>query len=482
MYGKLSALIQRFHWYGFLLLGASVLLTVPYRFVGGNKMLMLAAGALLLLAATWLALRWRDLPAPNLVDGPEPVNWKILGAIIGFGVLLRVIWLLIVPPIQTSDFEVYWNLAKGVLQRGDFSGTLLGVGTWYARRPPLLSYVLAGGMSVFGEWRYLPALLNLVLYIGSSLLIFSLARKTAGRAAAWVAIVLYAIWPSFIGYTGLAATEQLYTLCMLLAIWGLSHVERHGLIAWVFIGLVTGAGVLARQTLMIMPAVWILYVILRRMPPKRAIVGVLAGFIAMTVALTPWVVRNYRILGKPVITTIGGAAFFLGSNPHAGMDYTEEGLREVYVATGGDELRADAECYRLGREWIRNNPGTFIRISFEKQIIMLGEDTMGFYNSLRIPYNYTGRLYPVLQGLAHLWWVLIWVLAWIGVLRSREWFQKDALVAVMLWISLIFWLTLIPFAATPRYHVPFTHLILIFSGLGALHVQKMWLHFRGRTT
>ena len=480
MFGKIIGLVQRLHWYGFLLLGASVLLTVPYRFTGGNKALMLAGGALLLAAVTWLALRWRDLPSPDLSDGPEPVNWKMLGAITGFGVLLRVIWVLVVPPIQTSDFEVYWSLARGIVNGGEYSGSLLGVGTWYARRPPLLPYVLAGGMSIFGEWRYLAALLNIGIYIGSTLLIFSLARKTAGRASAWVAIALFAIWPCYIAYTGLAATEQLYTFCLLLAIWGLSHVERYGIGAWVFVGVMTGAGVLARQTMTVLPAIWILYIVLRRMPPKRAIVGVLAALIAMTAVLTPWVLRNYRILGKPVITTVGGSAFFLGSNPRSGMDYTEEGLREVFVATGGDELRADAECYRLGREWIRNNPATFIRISFEKQIIMLGEDTMGLYNSLRIPYNYTGRLYAVLQALAHLWWVSIWVLAWIGVLRSREWFQKDALVAAMLWICLIFWLTLVPFAATPRYHIPFTHLILIFSGLGALHLQKMWLRFRGQ--
>jgi 4-amino-4-deoxy-L-arabinose transferase-like glycosyltransferase len=133
-----------------------------------------------------------------------------------------------------------------------------------AGRPPGYPFFLAASMAILGKPYWLPAFTNLLLYVGTSAVAFSVAKKLSGCKAALVSVALLAVWPSSIFMTGLAFTEPLSAFFFTASFWALIELERGGWPYAVFAGVLTGLGALVRPSFLLLPILWLCFLLMKR--------------------------------------------------------------------------------------------------------------------------------------------------------------------------------------------------------------------------
>lgn len=148
-------------------------------------------------------------------------------------------------------------------------------------------------------------------------LIARLAGLAAGPRAALIAAALAAVYPPLVWICAYALNETLYSVLGLVAVWLLVAASapraRAPLGLGLLAGLAAGAGVLTREAMVFFLPLAGLYLLLRRRP------GVLAALaLGTAVVLLPWIIRNYVVYDRLVLTVAhGGVTFWTGNNPLA---------------------------------------------------------------------------------------------------------------------------------------------------------------------
>jgi len=176
-------------------------------------------------------------------------EWRIAGAII-FGIVLRVAWVAMVPPIQRSDYANYLFIARNIVRNhivveDDGKRALI---------PPGEPAFLAAGFEIFGDHTWTPLVINLFCYVALSLVVMWLAGRIAGERAAFWSVMALAVWPSMVVFAGLAASEHpflpLYvTACSLP--WARSW-------KWALVcGVSAGLAALIRPSALMIPGIWL---------------------------------------------------------------------------------------------------------------------------------------------------------------------------------------------------------------------------------
>jgi 4-amino-4-deoxy-L-arabinose transferase-like glycosyltransferase len=148
-------------------------------------------------------------------------------------------------------------------------------------------------------------------------LIARLAGLAAGPRAAIIGAALATVYPPLVWTCAFALNETLYCVLGLVAVWILVAASHQGARAplglGLLAGLAAGAGVLTREaTVFFLPLVG-LYLLVRRRP------GLLATFVlGVSVVVLPWLIRNYSVYDRLVLTVEhGGVTFWTGNNPLA---------------------------------------------------------------------------------------------------------------------------------------------------------------------
>ena len=91
---------------------------------------------------------------------------------------------------------------------------------------------------------------------------------------------------------------------------------------------------------------------------------------AATLVVSPWVVRNIRALGSPVLNTNGGFNFYLGNNPAATGWYisiSETPWGETWKSCAAPERsRRRTPLGREAFQWIREHPLDFAALTMKR--------------------------------------------------------------------------------------------------------------------
>ncbi len=268
------------------------------------------------------------MAAKSEIRTPDPLvsrtERRCLIALLVLAALLRLGVICWKPESLTEDRDLYWGIAKHVAAGDGFAIPDWGHPTAY--RPPLYPLMLAAIVIVGGG----PKLLGVVqigLSVAAVWLTWRLARKLGTTSNALLAAAFVAFNPLLIQTTSLAMTEML--CAFLLAALLLVVVEtRPG--DWrrrCGIGVLLGLSVLCR------PTVWAFAVLaslvraaswFQRRPAEPRPDAHKVWFDWLTIALTcgltvaPWVIRNERAFGIPLVTTThGGYTLLLGNNEEA---------------------------------------------------------------------------------------------------------------------------------------------------------------------
>jgi 4-amino-4-deoxy-L-arabinose transferase-like glycosyltransferase len=278
-----------------------------------------------------------------------------------------------------GDSQSYWTLARSIA-----AGQPYQYGEARVFRTPGYPLVLAPLFLVFGDqpsvmWaRAESALLGTIAVAG----VWWLGRQwfdaRAALAAAWIA----AVYPGAIALGALVLSEAAFCPLMILhlilwtAAWNSASVKRAALFSGCA-GLAAGAATLVRPS-------WLLFT------PFALAIGLAAGkgrvrqlgigavmLAGLVVAMTPWWVRNARLTGHFVPTTLEvGASLYDGLNPAAtgasDMALVDQAAarfarsqRSLASGPAGEAAPLDGTFeYRLDRHlraeslsWARSHPG-----------------------------------------------------------------------------------------------------------------------------
>jgi hypothetical protein len=380
---------------------------------------------------------------------------KCCAMVILLGIALRLGWVLVMPPVQLSDFASYVHLGRQLAQEGRYidgaNGTLL------AFRPVGYPLFLSGFFRILGDREWLPALTNLLLFVATALLIVSAAQSFGGKKAALAALSLFALWPSNIFLTGLAASEPLTMFLFTAGLWffAMTETDSSRSDSWQFAiaaGALAGASALTRPTFILFPLLWA--GLLLAEPSRGRLRDLAIASTVMLAVITPWTVRNYRVLHAFVpISTNGGSVFYRANNELATGTFEAVGKEDLSPLKKQNEVKWNDESYRLGKLWIKTHPRAFAVLAIHKAIFFTQDDETGIYWSMKRGHHLSGNGYLALALLSDAWWQLLCLLTLAVVSSGQELIPNSRVALLASGVALLFVVHMV-YESQSRYHVP----------------------------
>ncbi|HYB97649.1 MAG TPA: hypothetical protein VEC57_00805 [Candidatus Limnocylindrales bacterium] len=302
--------------------------------------------------------------------------------------LLRAAWVLYAhrPPAGLSDPALYQSFAENIAAgRGYVS--LFGHPTAYY--PPGYPYALGALQWLadsLGMHDALPLLAGVAQAalggITAAAVASAAARMIAPAAAAWAGAII-ACWPSLVLYSATLLSESLYLACfsVFLACEAAAMTRARTGAPQVAAAAALGAAALVRpQVVLAIPAAALAWLLARRRA-RTAASAVMALVLGVTIALTPWTLRNLRELGAFVpLATNGGDNMCIGFHPGATGDFHLSSYCDseaFYVQGPQAELARDRETTRRALAWASENIAELPALSLRKLFFTYRNDTGG---------------------------------------------------------------------------------------------------------
>ena len=331
----------------------------------------------------------------------SPLAWLLIAALalrLGAGVW----WQSRLPPGAKFDFgdsESYWALA-GAIARGD--PYEFGAPPARAFRMPGYPLLLAGLFRVYGGEPPIAAAraLNAVLGTCAVYGVYALGSRLFDRRTGLAAATVAAIYPGAIGTSVFVLSEAAFCPLMLaelvfatIAWQSTGGAERHAqsshteplpergdrrdmraILAALASGLCAGAATLVRPSwLLFTPLVVVVSLLAGRNAGQHLRLGA-AMIVGLVAVMAPWWLRNARVIGHFVPTTLEvGASLYDGLNPRAtgGSDMSfraEFVAREEQEPAGNESLeyRLDRRLRDAALDWAAAHPGAALRLAAVK--------------------------------------------------------------------------------------------------------------------
>jgi 4-amino-4-deoxy-L-arabinose transferase-like glycosyltransferase len=303
-------------------------------------------------------------------------TWLVLILLLGF--LLRLGWL------GLSGHEPMMSRADGNPMENDLiniHAIELTKGIWFednegnpsGRRPIGYPMALALFYKIFGAHVVVAWCVQLALFLCTSCFIYLIGKFTFSKSIGLLATFFYSIYPTSIYSIKLITDEHL-----LVALWYGGVVlllrEMRGSrlkFGWLWYGLIFGYATMVRTHTIFMPVVVGLVALLKKSSIKRAaLVIILVGMVMQLINL-PWVIRNYKAWGVPVLYTATGGFVYGQVNdaakPSGGGQIPARGepgfSAELEQAIESqNEGRIHQEANRQMVKWIATHPARFVTL------------------------------------------------------------------------------------------------------------------------
>jgi hypothetical protein len=240
-------------------------------------------------------LRWLDSPRAPLWASAASL---VIGLVFAF---VRA-----PHPWGWEGIDQYHELAQA-LARGEPFGTT-DVPWGYA-------YFVAFFYAIFGPHAWLPVLAQVIANAAAPLLLYRLVEPMTGARTAALAAALAGVFSFNTIYASTLASDAICTVLFLAALVSFARGERtEGVRDFIWSGLLFGLVPQFRPNLILLPGLIALAYVLLKRRGARPIVQMAAFLALVTVALTPWTLRNYTLTGRLLPTsTHGGIQLWYGS-------------------------------------------------------------------------------------------------------------------------------------------------------------------------
>ncbi len=447
---------------------------------------VLAATLALCGSACWLTWYLSRPGSGGAASSAMPLQrpaWQYLSAILLLGLLLRAAYYLLVTPFPIySDEIAYTTSVLRLLETGNYEVSYRGESFLRAYRPPGFPFLLTPLVAAFGVERTPVFIMHLGFYAATSVTVFFLARELAGRRFAILSVLLLALWPGYIYNTASIRSESavIFLTCLtMLAFFKIWKSRRP--VYWIALaGLSAGIAALFKPAYLLIPLLWVIYMMTARKIALRSLPAFAAALVIMIAVIAPWTARNYMVLNAFVpISTNSGLVFYSANNPKATGGYTPTMARDLPAEYVKDEVQANRLGMKWGREWILEHPVEFLRLVLSKQRILMGNDSAGAYLTVTRFVDATPPVNPELKSLSsfakvssEVWWILIWILCAVGLWRHRAFWMSSAGANTLLW-SILYVVTVHSvFESQPRHHIPILGFLSLVAASGLLRKVK----------
>jgi tetratricopeptide (TPR) repeat protein len=415
-------------------------------------------------------------PGGEAPRGPSPWRDPLVWGVFAIALALRLLYLVdlahtpfFTHPQMDAWFHDQWarRLAAGQ-----------GSGQDVFFRAPLYPTFLAG-LYRLGADAVAVRAVQFIIGAGTAMLTAALSARRLGRWGGLGAGLIVAVYGPLIYFEGELLLVVLEAPLYLLAAWATDRaLERPGPGRWLLAGAVTGAGALARPTVLaVVPVVLVAALIRGR---RAAPLGAAAYAGALLAVLSPALLHNAIAGGDVVpVASQGGLNYYLGNNPDAdGMaalapDFRQtweggvEDARILAERAAGHPLKPSAVSsywYRRAFAWARRDPGAFLGHQLRK----LGY----FWDAFEVPNN---QDYYYFAGLSRLFrgpfphaFALLAPLALAGLAgRRRLGFAWIAVPAVLMG-------AIVAFFVCAKFRAPLVPLFAVWAAAGIVATVEAW--------
>ena len=374
--------------------------------------------------------------------------------------------------ISWADAKDYDSIARNLLKGKGFV-------SWEGKRAgraPGYPLFLAGCYALGLDTPRAIHLIQAIVGAATCLLIWLLGRQLYGDAVGLVAGGICAIYPFFIYYTGTVLSETLFIagfvgflLCLVHAGRRLGQSLKKRLLWAAAAGLVAGLLVLLKSSLLLFPFFLLPFWLIQAEARKKAALSWVVMIAVMCVALSPWVIRNYRLYDRLIPTTLQvGPSLYEANSPFATGGPAMDRIDWVEVRGGRmmSEVEHNAFFKNEAVRYIREHPGRFLALAFEK--------ARRFWNVVPnyAPSNRSAqKLYAATSLLSYF---PIMLLALLGLVLRRG--QTKAL--LLLLPPVVYFAALhMVFVGSTRYRTPIMLFIILIAAAG---LETMWERLRSR--
>ena len=339
--------------------------------------------------------------APEPAEAPlgDRARLRRMIWLFAFAVAVRIVYFMVMAP-YTSDWDPkpiqrngFLEIARNVLDgQGMSSKELL---TYYsaghlvptAARSPLPVLVFAAALAVLKTHFYYPLLLLAWCCSGVvAVCAYRIAARASGRE--WIGLwtgVVFACYLSemFITTTYSMASEPLFAACLAVYVLLLIRAgDRPGPGIALAAGVMLGLTALSRPTVLWLPAVSVAWLLLQPRGRgvafrERGLVMSAVFVVAFAAVQVPWVLRNYRVFGDPIVTTtLGGFNLYRHNGMieegkyHTGYSHPEmeHRIRRLAEAAGRplesfNEAELDTLLKAEGARIIKAYPLRYLKLS-----------------------------------------------------------------------------------------------------------------------
>ncbi len=183
--------------------------------------------------------------------------------------------------------------------------------------PPLYPCFLASVFAVLGKELLMVRIAQALISMGSVLLVYKTAEHQFNKSVANISAFLLAFYPLYIYLSNQILTEALYIFLLALLVYCCSSTGLIGKKEGAFIlGVTFGALFLTRGSAVMLLPIPIVSILFSQRT-RRALLPVGIFIASASLTISPWVTRNYFLLGQVVIfPTNGGFNLWVGYNPY----------------------------------------------------------------------------------------------------------------------------------------------------------------------
>lgn len=371
----------------------------------------------------------------------------------------------------TPETWEYEALALSLLDKQEFSYPHLGVDyrSYVGPVYPFLGYLLhlIGGKSLI-----LYVIFHLSLGLAVIWLTYRLATRWLGEQTGVIAGLLVALEPGLLVYNSYKVDVLTLSMCLLLA--GLDLFDRvtsTGRYRWsALLGGLAGISAMTRMDLIALLTPYVLWLLLEGTSRRRMLMhGLLAAAVSALV-ISPWLVRNYSVHGRVLLTTTSGEQLWIGNHagstgiphPEGSAYYLRTAPASIREAVSHGTELSQYDAFRTEAiHTIQGDPAGFLRRALRKFGYFwwftpaYGEYYSSIPAGLREAYK---GLYATLLALA----MIGGAAAWRQICEERVRLLLSTVVVVMLVIALIHAV----YFVEGRHRVLVMPLLLIFSAAG----------------
>lgn len=387
------------------------------------------------------------------------------------GLLTRLLWVMLADTLPMSDFLLYHESALSIVNGQGYKI----YGYLSAYEPIGYPAFLAVLYYVFAPEIIVPKIANILLSCLTIVLTYVIAKRAFSEKTALIAVFIMVIIPRNITFTSVLSTEITFT-ALFTALNLLVFLRPEGIWAIALRGVLTAVLALIKPYMLVYQFVIFAIDYFHTRKPIPSLKTLLLTTAVMIVLISPWTIRNYIIFNTVIpISTNGGYNLFINNN-----SYATGGWQDPFKIPGSpllkhkhdhDEFWDEVEVDRLGKmlafQWIKSNPGDFVRLGFVKMhrtFIMCNDVEWAIYEldegkefkHTKLLNNTAKTVHYVLLTLIAFYFIFL--LRYIAKKRTMAYMHLIILLNIAFYAAVVF-----VFEGQPRYSFPLVPLYAIMA-------------------